>query len=209
MGNQQSRTCCLPFPVGRLRLFTPTAYNLLNHPVQNRLYPHQLHVTLWHANNLSFVPFGWLSVATTLFWSFLKEKNCLQRVPWTVRIWILTLVFNIAYAGASIITLTTCPNSLSPFSTFQRMADGTFLRTCRADWTWRLEMDWHWLRAEFYTQSPNLVFVGLAGALQVRYSFWPSLSWAIGHSAKKLRPFCRKRWILMNPCLPMLSHCCR
>lgn len=78
-----------------------------------------------------------------------------------------------------------------------------FLRTCCADWTWRLEMDWHWLRAEFYTQSPNLVFVGLAGALQVRYSFWPSLSWAIGHSAKKLRPFRRKRWILMNPCLPM------
>lgn len=140
MGNQQSRTCCLPFPVGRLRLFTPTAYNLLNHPVQNRLYPHQLHVTLWHANNLSFVPFGWLSMATTLFWSFLKEKNCLQRVPWTVRIWIPTLVFNIAYAGASIITLTTCPNSLSPFSTFQRMADGTFwghvVQIEPGDWKW-------------------------------------------------------------------------
>jgi len=28
-----------------------------------------------------------------------QEKNCLQRVPWTVRIWILTLVFNIAYGG--------------------------------------------------------------------------------------------------------------
>lgn len=94
----------------------------------------------WHANNLSFVPFGWLSMATTLFWSFLKEKNCLQRVPWTVRIWILTLVFSIAYAGASIITLTTCPNSLSPFSTFQRMADGTFwghvVQIEPGDWKW-------------------------------------------------------------------------
>ena len=144
------------------------------------------------------------------FWSLLKEKNCLQRVPWTVRIWILTLVFNIAYAGASIITLTIYMSK--QFITVLNISTNggwNFLKTCCTDWTWRLEMDWHWLRAEFYTQSRNLVFVGLAGALQVQYSFWPSLSWAIGHSAKKLRPFAENVgfwWIHVSP---WLSHCCR
>ena len=135
------------------------------------------------------------------FWSFLKEKNCLQRVPWTVRIWILTLVFDIAYAGASIIT--SCLQAFYDRSQHFNNGGWNFLKTCWRDWHWKLEMDWNWLRVVFCTPSPNLAFVGLAGALQVRYSFWPWLSWATGDLAKKLRPFTENvglQWIHVPLC---------